>query len=87
MTQNNTKKSSRNRMFAAAFLGMVGLFSLLGAASTEDFREEVKTANNIAGKEVYSEKDIASSRKTAALGLFGIACTGAAMLLGARKQR
>ena len=87
MTQNNTKKSLRNRMFAAAFLGTVGIFSLLGAASTEDFREEIKTTNNIAGKEVYSEKDIASSRQTAVLGLFGITCMGGAVLLTQKRQR
>lgn len=87
MTQNNTKKSLRNRMFAVTFLGTVGIFSLLGAAGTEDFREEVKTINKKSGTEVYSEDDIASTRQTAALGLFGIACTGAAVLLGARKQR
>lgn len=87
MTQNNTKKSLRNRMFAAAFLGTVGIFSLLGAASTEDFREEVKTANDMAGKEVYSEKDIASSRQTAVLGLFGIACMGGTVLLIQKRQR
>lgn len=90
MTQNNTKKSLRNSNFAAAFLGLTGLFCLFGLAGTTEVDNAIKEGYTVTtGKErrVLTEKDISSPEKQIALAAFSLACMGGAVALATKNQR
>lgn len=76
----NNKKSNAFSNLCAGILGVGGLFAVVSAAGTEDYRDQITESG-------IEDDDIASKKATNALALFGAAAMGGAALIVALNDK
>lgn len=90
MTQEEMKKEQKMhkaRNIAAGVLFGLGFLLSIGAAGTEDYRDEVESENARLGTEVYSTDDIASPKTTKTMTWVGFAALAGAGALLYKNQK